>query len=90
MFYVYVLHSDKDNQFYTGYTSNLKKRVNEHNSGISKSTAFRESPKLVYYEACLNRKDAMRKERYLKTTWGKRYIRNRIKTYLSDNTKSTT
>ena len=91
MFYVYVLHSDKDNKFYTGYTSDLKKRICEHNSGISRSTSFRQPMKLVYYEACLNRKDAMRRERYLKTTWGKRYIKNRIKSYLLlDNKESNT
>ena len=84
MYYAYILRSCKDGRFYTGYTADLKKRVAEHQSGISKSTSFRLPVELVYYEACLNLKDAMRREKYLKTTWGKRYIQNRIKEYLRD------
>ncbi len=60
------------------------KRIEEHNSRISKSTKGRIPLKLVYYEFCLNRKDAMKREKYLKTTWGKRYIKNRIKNYLEE------
>jgi putative endonuclease len=84
MYYVYVLQSELDNRFYTGFTKNLEKRVEEHNSGISRSTKGRIPLKLVYYEFCLNLKDAMKRERYLKTTWGKRYIRNRVSNYLKE------
>ncbi len=89
MYYVYVLQSDQDKKFYTGFSKDLKKRVAEHNSGISIATKGRIPLKLVYYEFCLNRKDAMKRERYLKTTWGKRYIKNRIKNYLEEIEKST-
>ncbi|MBC8550917.1 MAG: GIY-YIG nuclease family protein [Candidatus Brocadiales bacterium] len=82
MYFVYVLRSCKDGKFYTGYTADLKKRITEHKSGTSKSTSFRLPMELVYYESSLSRKDAMEREKYLKTTWGKRYIRNRIKVYL--------
>ena len=82
MYYVYVLFSHKDKKFYTGFTENLKRRLFEHNEGLSKSTKFRRPLELVYYEACKDRKDAMHREVYLKTTYGKRYIRNRIKNYL--------
>ncbi len=84
MYYVYVLQSEKDKKFYTGFTTDLKKRIEEHNSRISKSTKGRIPLKLVYYEFCLNRRDAMKREKYLKTTWGKRYIKNRIKNYLEE------
>jgi putative endonuclease len=90
MFYVYVLQSDKNGHFYTGYTSNLKDRIKEHNLGISKSTSYRQPLTLVYYEASLNRKDALRRENYLKTTWGKRYIKNRIRNYMLENKDSDT
>jgi len=79
MHYVYVLRSLRDGNFYTGYTENLEKRVAEHNNGKSASTKYRIPLELVYYEACENQKDALRRERYLKTTYGKRYIKNRIK-----------
>lgn len=83
-FYVYVLLSQKDRKFYTGYTSDLKMRISEHQAGKVKSTADRRPLKLVYYEACLNQQDATHREKYLKTTYGKRYIRNRIRKFLSD------
>jgi len=82
MFYIYILQSKKDKQFYTGYTADLKKRLHEHNSGKVLSTKNRIPFGLVYYEACLNQKDATHREKYLKTAWGKRYIKQRLKNYL--------
>ena len=82
-FYVYVLRSIKDNKFYTGFTNNIFIRVAEHNDGLVKSTKFRRPLELVYFEACRNKKDAMHREFYLKSTYGKRYIRNRLKNDLS-------
>ena len=78
MYHVYVLLSRKDNKFYTGFTKDLEKRLAEHNEGITKSTNYRRPLELVYFEGCRNQKDAMHREIYLKTTYGKRYIRNRI------------
>jgi putative endonuclease len=89
MYYVYVLFSTKDNKFYTGFTDDLKRRIAEHNSGGVQSTVKRRPLKLVYYESCLNKKDALHREKYLKTTFGKQYIRNRIKHFLSENCPNT-
>ncbi|MEK6913944.1 MAG: GIY-YIG nuclease family protein [Nanoarchaeota archaeon] len=83
MQYVYILQSEKDNKFYTGYTKNLKLRFNQHKKGIVESTKNRRPLKLVYYEACLSQKDATHREKYLKTYYGKMFIRNRIKSYLT-------
>ncbi len=83
MYYVYVLQSLKDNMFYVGYTNNLKKRYHEHEEGNVFSTKSRLPIKLIYYEACINRKDAIHREKYLKTSWGKRYIKTRLKHYLT-------
>jgi len=83
MYYVYVLQSLKDKQFYVGYTDDLKNRLGEHNSGRVVSTKDRRPLKLIYYEACLNQQDATKREKYLKTAWGKRYIKNRLKKYLT-------
>lgn len=82
MYYIYVLQSEKDRNFYIGYTTDLKKRLKLHKDGSVKSTKNRGSLKLVYYESCLNQKDALKREKYLKTNYGKRYIKNRIKRYL--------
>ena len=83
MYYIYVLQSLKDRQFYVGYTYNLKNRFKEHNNGRVLSTKHRRPLKLVYYEACLNQQDAAKREKYLKTAWGKRYIKNRLQNYLT-------
>jgi len=82
-YYVYVLRSQTDKYFYTGYTSNLPRRVEDHKSGKVNSTKRRIRLDLVYWEGCLNQKDALRREKYLKTAWGKRYIKNRLKHYLT-------
>jgi len=66
MYCVYVLKSLKDNKIYTGYTSNLKRRIKEHTEGKVKSTSFKKPIKLIYYEAYLDEKDARDRERYLK------------------------
>lgn len=86
-FYVYVLQSEKDKNFYTGYTKNINKRFAQHNNGEVFSTKNRLPMKLVYWEGCLNQKDATNREKYLKTAWGKRYIKNRIRCYLSGKNK---
>ena len=81
-YYTYVLLSKKDNNFYTGYTDDLRRRLKKHNSGQVESTKFRRPLELIYFEGCRNKGDASHREKYLKTTYGKRYIRNRIKYYL--------
>ncbi|MFH1838069.1 MAG: GIY-YIG nuclease family protein [Candidatus Kuenenbacteria bacterium] len=83
MFYIYALHSLKDDNFYVGYTSNLKKRKQEHDNGLVKSTKRRRPVRLIYYEACLNQQDALHREKYLKSSWGKRYLKQRMKNYLT-------
>ena len=82
MYYTYILQSNKDKQFYTGYTNDLKKMLKLHNDGKVASTKKRLPVALVYYEACLNQQDATHREKYLKTAWGKRYIKSRLKNYL--------
>jgi len=83
MEYVYVLKSEKDGNWYTGWTNDLRRRLSEHNQGKSRSTKARVPFKLIYYEACVDRADAKRRERYLKTAWGKRYIKSRLSNYLT-------
>ena len=82
MFYVYVLISGVDGGFYTGLTGDLKRRVEEHSEGLVETTRDRRPLELVYYEGCNSRKDAYRREKYLKTSAGKRYLRNRLSEHL--------
>lgn len=82
MFYTYVLESDKGRNLYIGYTQDLKKRFQEHNRGLNKSTRHNAPWRLIYYEACLNVMDAKRRENYLKTSQGSRLLKRRLKEYL--------
>ena len=83
MHYVYVLKSEADGQFYTGCTSDLRKRFQQHNDGNVPATHLRTPFKLVYYEASLSAADAFRREKYLKTSYGKRYLKSRLRYYFT-------
>ena len=84
MFYTYVLISENDKELYVGFAKDLKKRLDEHHKGLVNSTAQRRPLKLIYYEACLNENDAITREKYFKTGFGRRFLRNRIKTYIDE------
>jgi putative endonuclease len=78
MYYTYVLQSLKDSHLYIGWTDDLKHRVSEHSKGKVESTSNRLPVKLVYYEACLNKTKAILREKYFKTGFGRRFLKNRI------------
>ena len=83
MYYTYVLQSKADGKFYTGFTKDLKLRFKQHNEQLVESTKNRVPLEIIYYEACLNQKDAIHREKYLKTYHGKSYIKKRLKSYLT-------
>ena len=83
MFYTYVLQSTEDMNFYVGFTKNLKLRFQQHNKGFVESTHDRRPLNLIYYEACLDETDAIKREKYLKTYLGKMFLRKRLKSYLT-------
>jgi putative endonuclease len=78
MYYTYVLRSDTDKKLYIGFTSDLRKRVEEHNKGRVDSTECRRPFSLIYYEACLDKLKAINREKYFKTGFGRRFLKNRI------------
>ncbi len=83
MFYVYCLESKvRERELYFGCTTDLKRRLIEHNTGLNKSTKRYIPWKLIYYEACLSEVDAYRREEYLKTSTGRRMFSRRISGYL--------
>lgn len=82
-YYVYIIQSTKNNSLYIGYTSDLKKRFNEHNSGLSQATKPFIPYKLIFYEAFLNRIDAKNREVYLKSGYGRKTINKLLKKYLN-------
>jgi putative endonuclease len=83
MYYTYVLQSKKDKRWYTGCTDDLRKRFKKHNNGEVPATKGRGPFELIYYEACFNKGDAFAREKYLKSGPGKRYLKNRLKRFLS-------
>ena len=84
-YYVYVLQSLKDRKWYTGFTSNLKMRIEYHNNGLNKSTKDRRPLKLIYFEGYLNKTDAVKRETFLKSGSGKKFINKQLVNYLNEN-----
>jgi len=84
-FYVYVLKSTKEVFIYVGYTEDIDRRLEEHNSGKVVSTKHYAPFDLIHYEAYRNKKDAKRRENYLKTTKGKTTLRTMLKEYFEEN-----
>lgn len=80
-FYVYVLQSIKKGNLYIGYTVDLRKRLEKHNRKLNFSTKAYAPWRLIYYEAYLNREDAQRREKYLKTNQGSRLLKRMLKEY---------
>ena len=82
MFYVYLLHSAKDDGFYIGFSTDLKRRLSEHKRGASFATKSRGPWKLIYYEAYTEREDAEGREKFLKSGAGRRFLRTQLRHYL--------
>ena len=68
-----------DSSWYIGYTSDLEKRIIEHNSGKTITTKRKKPWKVLYYELAFNKEDAIAREKYLKSRMGRRYLKNRLK-----------
>lgn len=82
MYYVYILKSDKDKGLYIGYTTDLKSRLNLHKTGKVISTKNRRPVKLIYYESYINMTDAKKREVFLKSGSGHRFIKKQLANYL--------
>lgn len=83
MFYIYVLESNKDEELYIGFTDDFERRLNEHNEGKSVSTKRYKPWRCIYCEICIEKRDAERREKYLKTSQGRRMLRKRLKAYFT-------
>lgn len=81
--YTYILRSKKDHKWYTGFTNDLRKRLKEHQQGQNVSTKNRGPFEVIYYEMCKNGDDARSRELFLKSGMGKRYLKNRMRRFLS-------
>ena len=79
-YYVYLIKSSNE-KLYIGYTVDLRKRLEKHNQGLNFSTKAYKQWKLIFYEAYLNKNDAKRREKYLKTSQGSRLLKRMLKEY---------
>ena len=78
-YFVYVLFSLKDKGFYIGYSNRLKRRFAEHQQGRVPSTKGRRPLVLIYYEVFFNQRDALRREKRLKSGWMREKLREMLK-----------
>ncbi|MFQ5661809.1 MAG: GIY-YIG nuclease family protein [Candidatus Paceibacteria bacterium] len=83
MYYVYVLQNQNDKSLYIGYTTNLKRRLLEHNeSRGGRTTKLKKDWKHIYFEGYLNKQDALGREKFLKGGSGRKYLYKQLANYL--------
>ncbi len=76
MYYVYAIKSEFKNYIYVGITDNIKRRIGEHNKGYSKTTKPYKPFKTILIEMLPNRIEARKREKFLKSGFGKEYIKS--------------
>lgn len=82
VFYTYVLISLKNKRLYTGFTSDLKRRFKEHNEKHGGAYTSKAGPfDLIFYEAYINKKDAMSAEKFFKTGYGREVLKGKLENY---------
>ncbi|MFH0820095.1 MAG: GIY-YIG nuclease family protein [bacterium] len=81
MYYFYVLQFKNNKKLYKGITNNLRKRITDHRSGQSKFTSRNGDFNLIFYEAYLDKRDAIEAERYFKSGHGREVLRQKLKYY---------
>ena len=85
MYYTYLLESLIDKGWYIGYSTDLKKRFASHNKGENSATKKKRPWKLIYYEAYTDQLDAKKRERFLKSGSGRRFLKKQLENYLNTN-----
>ena len=82
-YYVYILYSLHDKGFYIGFTTNLKLRLIKHARGEITATKFRRPLKLIHYEYFINENDAKAREKFLKSGFGRKQMKEALKRTLN-------
>lgn len=77
-YYTYVLKSLLDYKLYVGFSNDLGERIKKHNLGLVEATKNRRPLELVYYEACRDKDKALEREKYFKTGFGRKFLKQRI------------
>lgn len=80
-----ILESLKNKRLYTGSTNNLKRRFDEHNKKYGSIYTSKNAPfKLIFYEAFINKSDALKAEKFFKTGHGREVLRDKLENYRND------
>jgi len=90
VFYVYILQSESDQGLYIGFSTDLRRRMKDHQDGKSFATSYRGPWRLIYYEAYLDEADALGREKFLKSGSGRRFLKNQLRNYLTKHPLSGT
>jgi len=83
-YFVYILKSIDKDFIYVGFTTDLRRRIKEHNNRGELSTKHYAPFYIIHYEAYKSKTDAQRREKYLKTTKGKTTLRTMLKDYFQN------
>jgi len=84
MYHVYIIENEMGN-WYIGYTTNLRRRISDHNRHKNVSTAKAKKWKLIYCETYVNKMDALGREKFLKSGAGWRFLKKQLSHYLSES-----
>lgn len=82
MYFVYALQSEQDGRVYVGFSSDVDKRLSQHNAGKTKSTKGYRPWRLIYSEQALTREEARKREKFFKGGSGKEFLKS-LPTYLA-------
>ena len=84
MYFVYLLENTQSKSWYIGFTSDLKRRIQEHQNGYGcRTTSLKTGWKLIYAEMYVKKQDALGREKFLKGGSGRIYLKKQLKHYLS-------
>lgn len=78
MYYIYILQSQKDDSRYFGVTTDLRKRLHQHNVGGSTYSNRKRPYKIIWYAAFVNKEKAYAFEKYLKSSSGHAFTKKRL------------
>ncbi len=78
MYFAYVLKSIEHEYFYKGHCQDLEKRLAQHNSGMTTSIKHYIPFQLVYFEKFQTEMEAIAREKYFKSSAGRRFLKTKM------------
>ncbi len=87
LFYVYIIENSLNSGWYIGFSTDVERRLEEHNTKIGSSHTRKAKGdwKLIYLEGYIDKRDALGREKYLKSGSGRKYIKKQLVHYIENN-----